>query len=141
MVRNPELSDTMRSLFEGRGQAWRERFMGGSPERERALFMQFERDIKRLQDSVQRRTKPGRPLRAFHAKMLLGVEGRLEIEPTLARELCMRDTDAPADRSFLRQGASHRVTVRFSSSSHEVKPDKKRNGRGIALRIHDGDDF
>jgi hypothetical protein len=139
MVKNPKLSKPVVTMLKGPDPLWREQFLGGSPERERALFAEFERDIKRLQARVQQKQRPGRPLRGFHAKMLLGVHATLIMEDELPHELCTMSDEREA-RGFLKPGERYPVTVRFSSSSHEVKADKKRNGRGIALRIHEQED-
>ncbi len=107
---------------------WRERFLGGSPDRERELFADFARDIHRLQKTVARRHGARQPAHGFHVKTLLAVRGKLHVRRDLPPELCA---------GFLRPGATLDVTIRYSASAHDARPDAKRNGRGIALRIED----
>ena len=128
MVENLELAEpTVMDLHEASGAPlWRERFLGGSPDREQELFAGFARDIKQLQRAVERRSKAGQVLRGFHAKTIAAVRATLRLRADLPPDLCT---------GFLQPGAELPVIVRFSASSHDIKPDSKRNGRGAALRI------
>lgn len=126
MVEKPDLPDPVVSmLYEA--PLWRERYLGGSPDRERELFAGFARDILRLQNAVERRAKSGRLLRGFHAKQVMGVAGTLRVRHDLPAELHVEHCLQPK--------LELPVLIRYSTSSHDVKPDAKRNGHGIALRI------
>jgi len=104
-------------------EAWTERYLFGSVQREQRSFRAFAAQMREIQARVAKAGK--RALRGLHAKMIAG---------TTDATLHVR---APAlSGGYLLDGRSYPVTVRFSSASSRPQPDPTRDLRGIALRIH-----
>jgi hypothetical protein len=110
--------------------AWTEKWVGGSPEFERAAFEALARDIMLVQLKQRRAaTRHGvTPAidRAFHAKSTLTVEDAelrfLDLAPELRVE-------------FAQPQAVYRTVVRFSNAAGTRRPDYEPDLRGVALRI------
>ena len=106
------------------GTGWHERFMGGSPEAERALLDEVLPAIERIQDVVAER-QGARLRRAFHNKgQPLVIE--YTVEPNLPPALRL---------PFLREGVTYRGFARFSRSQSFHAADGDLDQRGFAFRI------
>ncbi|UBU15543.1 peroxidase family protein [Nonomuraea gerenzanensis] len=107
-----------------------ERYVGGSPERERVIFDKLARDLMRVQLKIKDRAHAPGVDRAFHAKAILGVENAT---------LRFHD-DLPEDlrAGFARPGAEYPVVVRLSNASGTRQPDQAPDMRGAALRVQVG---
>jgi hypothetical protein len=104
-----------------------ERFLGGSAESEQALVDGFVTDIGEVQRRNADSERRAGVRRGFHAKLHAGITDA---------ELRVREDLAPDLRNALfSPGAVHGATVRFSNAAGTVKPDEKRDLRGIAIRI------
>src|SRR5918994_4282234 len=116
----------------GASVGWSERFLDGSPAAEQRLFERFAEEIKQVQAQIRDRERAPEIRRAFHAKMHAGLtNAELRIRSDLAEEL----------RSGLFQlGAIYPATVRLSNASGAIEPDGEKDLRGIALRVHVGED-
>ncbi|MFI0450270.1 peroxidase family protein [Actinomadura sp. 6N118] len=109
-----------------------ERYAGGTPEAERAIFERLARDLMRVQLKIKKRTGAAGVERTFHAKGILGVENaRLRFRPDLPGEL---------RAGFAQPGAEYPVVVRLSNASGVRQPDFAPDLRGAALRIQVGPD-
>ncbi len=107
---------------------WQETYLGGSEEAEARLFDELAEEIKRAQDKLRARQGLAVVGRPFHAKSLGAVDNaRFEVRPDLAADLRV---------GFLQAGTTHRATVRFSNAKGQVRSDKKRDLRGVAIRVH-----
>ncbi|MEV5409034.1 peroxidase family protein [Thermopolyspora sp. NPDC052614] len=106
---------------------WHERYVGGSPERERLIFEKLARDLMLVQAKVRKATGATHIERAFQAKTILAVENA---------RLRFRD-DLPADLrvGFARPGAEYQVIVRMSNAAPARRPDYEPDLRSTALRI------
>ncbi|VTR95806.1 peroxidase : Animal heme peroxidase OS=Streptomyces ipomoeae 91-03 GN=STRIP9103_08386 PE=4 SV=1: Catalase: An_peroxidase [Gemmata massiliana] len=105
-----------------------ERYDGENPYSEADHLRQLAERILRVQKWLQERNRLGHPLRAFHAKIRLGVENAV----------LRFNGDLPANLTvgFARPGAEYRgVIVRLSNASGSIQPDAKRDMRGIAIRV------
>lgn len=107
---------------------WREVYRGGSPEAERRHFEELARGIVEVQEQNRERSGGDTILRAFHAKPIVA---------TSQAEFRFVD-DLPAEfrAQFAQPGASYPATVRISNAGGTVQSDKKRDLRGIAIRVH-----
>lgn len=107
-----------------------ERYVGGDPEVERAIFEKLARDLMRVQLKIKKRVGAAGVERAFHAKAILGAgNATLRIRPDLPEDL---------RTGFVRPGAEYPVTVRLSNASGARRPDFAPDLRGAALRIQVG---
>ncbi|MGW3349029.1 peroxidase family protein [Nonomuraea rubra] len=107
-----------------------ERYVGGSPEKERVIMEGLARDLMRVQLKIKQRGGAARIDRAFHAKAILGVENaRLTFHASLPEEL---------RTGFAQPGADYPVIVRLSNASGARQPDSAPDLRGAALRIQVG---
>lgn len=108
-------------------QAWSERYDGGSPERERAIFAMLARDLLDVQLANQNRGKASEVQRAFHAKATLGVtNANLTIDADLPRKFSV---------GFFRSGSTFKASVRFSNANGSRRADYLRDMRGAAIRL------
>ena len=116
----------------GAGLGWSERFLDGSPAAEQRLFERFAEEIKQVQAQIRDRELAPEIRRAFHAKIHAGVTNA---------ELRMH-TDLPEDLriGLFQPGAIYPATVRLSNASGAIEPDGERDLRGIAVRVHVGED-
>jgi hypothetical protein len=109
-----------------------EKYEDDDPFVEADKLQELGKRILWVQKRLQERGHLAHPLRAFHAKIRLGIENaRLEIR-----------TDLPADLQhdyFLPGKTYGNVTVRLSNASGSIQPDGKRDMRGIALRVRVSD--
>jgi hypothetical protein len=113
----------------GMAEGWRERYLGGSPEAESALFERFGAEITDIQDRFRRRDRSPAVRRPFHAKTVAAIEGcRFEV---------VDDLDPDLQAGVLRPGARLAATVRFSNASGSVRADPMPDLRGVAVRVHD----
>ncbi|MFG1708297.1 peroxidase family protein [Nonomuraea sp. M3C6] len=109
-----------------------ERYVGGTPEVERAIFEKLARDLMRVQLRIKKRSGAAAIERTFHAKAILGVENaRLRFQPDLPEDL---------RTGFAQPGAEYPVIVRLSNASGARQPDFAPDLRGAALRIQVGPD-
>lgn len=109
-----------------------ERYVGGNPEIERAIFEKLARDLMRVQLKTKKRSGAGHVERTFHAKAILGVgNARLRFHPDLPEDL---------RAGFAQPGAEYPVIVRLSNASGTRQPDFASDLRGAALRIQVGPD-
>ncbi|GAB2828406.1 hypothetical protein GCM10022221_28530 [Actinocorallia aurea] len=107
-----------------------ERYIGGSPEIERAKFEDLARDLMRVQVRIRKRAGAAHVARTFHAKAILAVEdAMLAFVPDLPEDL---------HTGFAEPGARYPVTVRLSNASGARQPDFAPDLRGAALRVHAG---
>src|SRR6266545_5695001 len=117
---------------EAPGAGQYERYAGGTPEAERAIFEKLARDLMRVQLKIKKRSGAANIERTFHAKAILGVENaRLKFHHDLPGDLCA---------GFARPDAEYPVIVRLSNASGTRQPDYAPDLRGAALRIHVGPD-
>jgi len=109
------------------GNQWKESYYGNDAYAESDQLLGLSKEILWIQKRLQKRNGTGRPLRAFHAKIRLGVRNaRLEVRS---------DLDGALAVGFFQAGSSHSCTVRLSNASGSIQPDAKRDMRGIAVRI------
>jgi hypothetical protein len=114
---------------EGRG--WKEAYLGGSAEAEAQIVQAFLRDIRQVQANNKKKSQSGEIRRAFHAKMQLGVvNAQFRVLPSIPKELQV---------GFFRPESRYPTLVRLSNASGEVKPDRKGDFRGAAIRIQVGE--
>ncbi|WP_327588194.1 catalase [Nonomuraea sp. NBC_00507] len=107
-----------------------ERYVGGTPEAERAIFERLAHDLMRVQLKLKKRSGAADIDRTFHAKAILGVENaRLRFHPDLPEDL---------RTGFVRPGAEYPVIVRLSNASGVRQADFAPDLRGAALRIQVG---
>lgn len=114
------------------GGEWYERYVGGTPEIERAMFEKLARDLMRVQLKIKKRSGAADIDRAFHAKAILGVEN--------ARLSFRTDLPEALRTGFAQPGAEYDVFVRLSNASGARQPDFTPDLRGAALRVHAGPD-
>src|SRR4051794_10255760 len=92
-----------------------ERYAGGSPEAERAIFEKLARDLMRVQLTIKQRSGAANVERTFHAKAILGVDNaKLRFHPDLPDDLRV---------GFARPDAEYPVIVRLSNASGTRQPD------------------
>ncbi|MFC5823492.1 peroxidase family protein [Nonomuraea insulae] len=104
-----------------------ERYVGGTPEAEQAIFEKLARDLMRVQWKIRKRGGAADIDRTFHAKAILAVENaRLSFSSDLPEDL---------RAGFAQPGAEYPVTVRLSNASGARQPDFARDLRGAALRV------
>ncbi|SEG99246.1 Animal haem peroxidase [Nonomuraea solani] len=109
-----------------------ERYVGGTPERERVIFEKLARDLMRVQLKIKERGRAPGIDRAFHAKAILGVENAtLRFHTALPEDL---------RTGFAQPGAEYPVIVRLSNASGTRQPDLAPDLRGAALRVQVGPD-
>ncbi len=108
-----------------------ERYDGGSEYVEADRLQKLARRIMWVQKRLQDRNNTAGPLRAFHAKIRLGVENAKLVIPD--------DVPPELQVGFIRAGAEYPATVRLSNASGSVQPDHKRDMRGIGLRVRVSD--
>ncbi len=110
--------------------AWREEYVGGSPEQERVEFEALAADIMRVQLKNRKAASahgvPHGVDRAVHAKTTFAVDDA---------ELTFLDLPPDLEVGFAQSGAVYPVLVRFSNAAGIVKPDAKKDLRGVALRV------
>lgn len=108
---------------------WRETYQGGSAYAERREFQRLAKLM--MQAQVKSKQAHGRQAveRAFHAKSVAALR---------AAELQFVD-DLPPDlqAGYAKPGARYPVTVRFSNAGATPQPDKRKDFRGVALRVYD----
>ncbi|MEA2616799.1 MAG: hypothetical protein QOE72_2582 [Chloroflexota bacterium] len=111
---------------------WKEVFAGGSEAREAERIRGYAVEGVRLLAKVWAREHAPAGRRALHAKTLGGVEN--------ARFVVSTDLPAHLRHGLLEPGATYPASVRFSNASSEVRSDRRRDLRGMAVRIHVGAD-
>ncbi len=104
-----------------------ESYDGGDPFTEASRFQALAGRIMWVQKRLQEKAGGAKPLRAFHAKIRLGVENA-----TLAIR-----SDLPAEYrvGFFQPDQHYSTTVRISNASGSVQPDAKKDLRGVGLRV------
>lgn len=108
----------------GPGTGWRETYMGGSEEAEKALFRQVLPGVEAIQETVARRQNAA-DRRAFHNKGV-AITVSLEIAHDLPEHLRV---------GILQPGATYRGFGRFSRSQSFRARDKDLDQRGFAFRL------
>jgi hypothetical protein len=107
--------------------SWTETYEGDSPQAEGLAFQDLAREIMTLQLRQQKCRRSGGPQRAFHAKGHIGVENAvLRFLGDLPRKLQV---------GYVQPGRAYPVTVRFSNASGLCRSDRRRDMRGVALRV------
>jgi hypothetical protein len=110
--------------------AWREEYVGGSPEQERLEFKALATDIMRVQLKNRRAASahgvPHGVDRAVHAKTTFAVDDA---------ELAFLDLPPDLEVGFAQSRAVYPALVRFSNAAGIVRPDTTKDLRGIALRV------
>jgi hypothetical protein len=111
----------------GQATPWQERYVGGSKYVEIELVKKYAAQVQQVQWRIKNREGAPVVRRAFHAKMLAGIQNA---------ELRVA-ADVPADLAVgpFEAAARHPTTVRFSNASGAIQPDTARDLRGIALRV------
>ncbi len=106
------------------GLGWRETYLGGSLEAERALLTASMPRINRIQELVEAKQR-ATPQRAFHNKGI-GVRVDFEVAPDLPGHL---------QAGFLARGARYEGFGRFSRSQSFRQADRTSDQRGFAFRF------
>jgi hypothetical protein len=109
---------------------WREQYLGGSPDEEARRIRAWADEIHEIQ---RRNADGGVARRAFHAKIHAGL--------TNAEFRVAADLDERFAGGIFRPGAVHPAVVRFSNAAGTIRPDAKRDLRGVAIRVADVQDF
>src|SRR6478752_5036065 len=114
------------------GAAWAEKYQGCCAEAEWVEFQQLATDIMRVQLKNQKYSNSHGAInslqRAFHAKPTLSVDdATLEFHRSLLPELQVGDFASP--------GRSHPTKVRFTNANGRRLDDRKKDIRGVALRV------
>jgi hypothetical protein len=111
---------------------WQEKFIDGSPEAERRLFIELARDILDVQLMNKKKGKASEVQRAFHAKAILGVtNAKLAVLPNIPQEFRV---------GYFRPGAEYPAIVRLSNANGSRRADYQRDMRGAAVRVTVSDD-
>lgn len=122
-----DATDARRSI--ALNTAWRERHLGGSPEKEAELLRLFVEQIRQVQE--RNRGRDGGPIRrAFHAAALAGVGN--------ARFKVAHDVRPELRQGLFVPGATYPAVVRFSNASGMHGLDRQKDLRGIAIRVRAG---
>lgn len=111
----------------GSPQQWREVYEGGTAEAERLAFDALSLDILKVQAEVRRRSNAGAIERAFHAKIVLGVDN--------ARLRVLADVPDRFRVGYFKPGAEYRAIVRLSNANGARGADYMRDMRGMAIRV------
>lgn len=106
------------------GLGWQERFMGGSPDAERAILADVLPSIERIQDIVARR-QASSVRRAFHNKG----------QPLAITYTAAADLPPALQLDYLRPGVTYQGFARFSRSQSFHAKDGDLDQRGFAFRI------
>jgi hypothetical protein len=105
----------------------KERYDGGDAYTEADRLQALAKRILWVQKRLQERNRTAHPLRAFHAKIRLGVENaRLVIDPAIPAQWQV---------GFAQPAREYPAVVRLSNASGSLQPDYKRDMRGVAVRI------
>jgi hypothetical protein len=111
---------------------WREVYWGGSPEAEQRHFADLAAGILEVQANNRERAGTEETMRAFHAKAIVS---------TTDAEFRFSDDLPPEFRAqFAAPGAAYPATVRISNAAGTRQPDRKRDLRGIAVRVQVSED-
>ncbi|GAA2647177.1 peroxidase family protein [Paractinoplanes durhamensis] len=106
--------------------AWREAYLGGSPEAERQLFARMA--VKIMQTQAKNRKAAGGPVvPGFQAKVTFAVDDA---------ELRFLDLPPELRVGFAQPGAVYRTAVRFSNAEGRILSDHEPDLRGAGLRVH-----
>jgi hypothetical protein len=107
--------------------AWSETYDGGSAAAEQRIFQGYVREFLGIQVKLQQQAGAGNLGRASHAKLHVGVSNaKLSVCADLPEQF--RVGHFQPDRAYP-------VSLRFSNASGADRPDRKRDLRGLALRI------
>jgi hypothetical protein len=113
------------------GSKWQEQPMGGSEAAENEIFRRLAAGIQEVQSWLKTSHHAAAIARGFHAKMHSGVaNATFEVSPQLPDDLRV---------GFLQPGATYRVSVRLSNANGVPQPDRNKDLRGAAVRVHVSD--
>ncbi|MFE0104992.1 peroxidase family protein [Streptomyces sp. NPDC059009] len=119
------MADTEQTPQTAQNEQTHERYVGGSPETERKIFLRLARELMKVQ--AKNRSGKTHLARTFHAKAALGVENaRLRFHDELPDAL---------RTGYARPGAEYQATVRLSNASGIAQPDGTPDLRGAAVRV------
>jgi len=106
---------------------WREKYADGTPEAERLVFAALARDIQDIQLKNKKKGNASDILRAFHAKLVLGVVN--------AKLHVLAELPAQFRVGYFRPGAEYQASVRLSNANGTRRADHQRDMRGAAIRV------
>lgn len=106
---------------------WTEIYDGGTPETERAGFLQLAQSMLAIQEKNREATGASRLMRTLHSKILVGItNAELQIDPQLPVQFHV---------GHFAPGAVLRALIRFSNASGVPRRDDAADMRGIAIRL------
>lgn len=106
---------------------WSEEYQGGSAEAERLEFEKLAHDLMRVQVDNRKSSHAGSIQRAFHAKIVAGISN--------AKLRILSEIPGHFRVGHIKPNAEYTATVRFSNASGKSRADRKRDLRGLAVRI------
>jgi hypothetical protein len=113
-----------------RSEGWAERYLGGSPEAERQIFLRLATRIMKVQarnrDAASKGGVPHRIVAGFQAKPTFAVDDA---------ELRFLDLPAELSSGYARAGATYPAMVRFSNAEGKLQSDHEKDLRGLAIRV------
>ena len=114
------------------GEAWKEVFLGGSPEAEAQLLKEYADDIQIVQERNLKKSGGKAIQRALHAKIQAGItNAEFKIDPDIPQHL---------QHGIFQPGKTYKAHVRLSNASGLVQPDTKNDLRGLAIRVFSTDE-
>ncbi len=109
------------------GQAWKERYLGGSLEAETLIFQKYVEDIHLVQAQNLKSSAGQSVRRALHAKIQAGItNAQFKIDPNIPSYL---------QHGIFQPGKTYDAHVRLSNASGKVQPDTANDLRGLAIRV------
>jgi hypothetical protein len=106
---------------------WQETYDGGSPEAEKAIFLELAEQMLAIQEANRKKSGYELADRTLHAKMIVGVtDATLTVDAALPEQFHV---------GHFRPGATLHAAVRFSNASPLAQPDTSPDMRGAALKI------
>ena len=88
--------------------------------------LDIDRLVEMMTDYIERKYPPGETLRNFHPKMHGCLQGKFIVEDSLPEEYRV---------GLFRIPKTYDAWIRFSSAPPNVRSDKKKAGRGLAIKI------
>ena len=109
------------------GDAWREVYVGGSPDTERTIVHGFIDQIKQVQVKNKEKGEASAIERASHAKILAGVtNAEFRISSAILRELQIGP---------FQPNKAYKAAVRLSNASGIAQADTAKDLRGAAIKV------